>query len=50
MNPQTDIENETALLLAVGREKNRKAYAELYEIMIPRMRGFLARQGRASDE
>ena len=50
VNPQTDIQNETALLLAVGREKNRKAYAELYEIMIPRMRGFLARQGRASDE
>ncbi|MAV27275.1 MAG: hypothetical protein CBB92_04915 [Flammeovirgaceae bacterium TMED32] len=48
-NP-TDIEYETELLLAVSREKSRKAYAELYEIMMPRMRGFLIRQGRPGDE
>lgn len=47
---QSDIDHETQLLLAVGREKSRKAYAELYEIMMPRMRGFLVRQGRPGDE
>ena len=35
--------------LSAGK-KSRKAYAELYQIMMPRMRGFLARQGRPGDE
>ena len=45
-----NMDNETELLLAIGREQSQKAYAELFRLLTPRIKGFLIRQGRQADE
>lgn len=46
----SDMDIETELLLAIGRNQSQKAYAELFALVAPRMKGFLIRQGRPADE
>ena len=44
------MDNETELLMEIGRDQSQKAYAELFERLAPRIKGFLIRQGRPADE
>ena len=33
-----NMDNETELLLAIGREQSQKAYAELFRLLTPRIK------------
>jgi len=44
------MDTETELLLAIGESRSQKAYAELFRLISPRIKGFLIRQGRPADE
>lgn len=45
-----ELDRETDLLLAIGRNKSQRAYEQLFSLMAPKVKAFLLRQGRSADE
>jgi len=44
------VEHETRLLLAISKHQSQQAYAELFELMAPKIKSFLMGRGSSSDE
>ena len=47
---EPEFDQETSLLLAIGKSQSQQAYAELFDLMAPKIKSFLMGRGSRQDE
>jgi len=47
---EPEFDHETSLLLAIGKSQSQQAYAELFDLMAPKIKSFLMGRGSGHDE